>query len=297
MKDWIELFRLRTLPLSLSGALVAGGLAKMNDVLDWGVFALLAITIVLLQILSNVANDLGDGLKGTDNSDRVGPKRGFQSGKFSKKQLTRAVFILSLLSIISGFGLLYMAFGDLDFTFLLFFVLGLLSILAAIKYTMGKKAFGYSGKGDVFVFIFFGVLSVMGGSYLFLGEFYWDSIYPAITIGCFSVAVLNLNNMRDIENDEKVGKITLAVRLGFLDAKLYHFIVVIIGMSSVAFFNVLTGNFSLTGFLPILAFIPISLHLNRVNNIRKPEDFDPELKKVALSTFLFSILFAVSMFL
>ena len=270
MKDWIDVFRLRTLPLSLSGVIVSCALAVMYDSFNWGTALLLASTTIFLQILSNIANDYGDGVKGTDNAERVGPERGIQSGKISPKQMKSAMIVFVLLSLISGISLLAVSFEGLSATVIALFVLGIGAIAAAIKYTVGNNAFGYSGKGDLFVFIFFGLLAVCGGTYLFTHEFIWETVYPAIAIGCFSVAVLNLNNMRDIENDKAQGKITLAVKMGLLDAKLYHFVIVIIGMSAVAFFNMMSGYFTWGGFLYLISFIPMSIHLAKVNKTKKP---------------------------
>ena len=173
-------------------------------------------------------------------------------------------------------------------------ITGILSIVAAIKYTAGKTAYGYKGLGDLFVFIFFGLVGVLGSKFLYTSSFELASLLPAMTIGLFSVAVLNLNNMRDWENDKASQKNTLVVKIGLKKAKKYHFTILIIGIaSSIAY--ALQLDFRLIELTFIFAFIPVVLHLGRVAKINEnPTEFDPELKKVALSTFLFSILFLVS---
>ena len=167
-------------------------------------------------------------------------------------------------------------------------MLGIGSIGAAIKYTVGKSAYGYSGFGDVFVFIFFGLVSVVGSNFLFTHFIDWKLFLPATAIGLLSVAVLNLNNMRDIENDKIVGKNTLVVKMGLKWAKYYHQIIIVLGMICFMIFAILIE----TSTLHILIInIPIILHMNKVDKSQNYEDFDPELKKVALSTFALSILF------
>jgi len=299
MKSWIKAFRLRTLPLSFSnillGSCVAYSIQGHNPFVitqfSWAVFGLTLLTTLLLQILSNLANDYGDAKKGADNENRVGPARAIQSGAITSKAMLRAIILFSFLSLISGLALLYVAFTDIfNWTFAGFLLLGLAAIAAAIKYTVGKGAYGYAGLGDVFVFIFFGLVGVIGSFYLQLKEFDLTVLFPAITMGCFSVAVLNLNNMRDRINDQAVGKNTLVVRLGARGAKIYHYI--LFGFAYLVFPLplVLFSN----SWLPYIAIVPVGaihvVHLVKVYQVKDPKDFDPELKKVALSAFLFSLL-------
>ena len=165
---WINAARLRTLPLSVSGIIVAGFLAMASDCFDPTIFFLALLTTIGFQILSNFANDYGDGLKGTDNDQRIGPKRMIQTGAISPAEMKKAMWMTIVITLLIATTLIYFSFKDSNLTYaLLFFGLGLASIVAAIKYTVGKNAYGYAGFGDVFVFLFFGLLSVCGAYFLF----------------------------------------------------------------------------------------------------------------------------------
>lgn len=294
IKDWISAFRLRTLPLALSCILVGSAIAFQEGHFVRSVFILALTTTLFLQILSNLANDLGDAEKGTDNENRVGPDRAIQSGKITKEQMKKAVALFVVLSLASGVSLIYVGnLGENVLAQLGFIVLGIACIIAAIKYTAGKSAYGYKGLGDLFVFIFFGLVGVCGSFYLYNKNLEIKHILPAMSIGLFSAAVLNLNNMRDHENDKASGKFTMAVKLGIKKAKLYHFTILIIGMLS-SLFYVIQSPFIPLNLLFVLSYIPLVIHLITVGKNKSPEDLDPELKKVALSTFLFSILFWIS---
>lgn len=288
MKHWIQAARLRTLPLSVSGIIVGSAYAYYQGYSDWRIVVLALLTTLGLQVLSNYANDYGDGVKGTD-ANRIGEKRLVASGVITAEQMKKAVIITAILTFIIALLLIYVAFGKENFALsLIFILLGIGSIGAAIKYTVGKSAYGYSGFGDVFVFIFFGLVSVIGSNFLFTHFIDWKLFLPATAIGLLSVAVLNLNNMRDIENDKIAGKNTLVVKMGLKWAKKYHEIILAIGMLSFMVFLMLIK----TSLLPVLLInIPIIMNMNKVNKSEKYEDFDPELKKVALSTFALSILF------
>lgn len=288
MKHWIQAARLRTLPLSVSGIIVGSAYAYSQGFSDWRIVVLALLTTLGLQVLSNYANDYGDGVKGTD-ANRIGEKRLVASGVITAEQMKKAVIITAILTFIIALLLIYVAFGKENFALsLIFILLGIGSIGAAIKYTVGKSAYGYSGFGDVFVFIFFGLVSVIGSNFLFTHFIDWKLFLPATAIGLLSVAVLNLNNMRDIENDKIAGKNTLVVKMGLKWAKKYHEIILAIGMLSFMVFLMLIK----TSLLPVLLInIPIIMNMNKVNKSEKYEDFDPELKKVALSTFALSILF------
>lgn len=288
MKHWIQAARLRTLPLSVSGIIVGSAYAYYQGFSDWRIVVLALLTTLGLQVLSNYANDYGDGVKGTD-ANRIGEKRLVASGVITAEQMKKAVIITAILTFIIALLLIYIAFGKENFALsLIFILLGIGSIGAAIKYTVGKSAYGYSGFGDLFVFIFFGLVSVIGSNFLFTHFIDWKLFLPATAIGLLSVAVLNLNNMRDIENDKIAGKNTLVVKMGLKWAKKYHEIILAIGMLSFMVFLMLIK----TSLLPVLLInIPIIMNMNKVNKSEKYEDFDPELKKVALSTFALSILF------
>lgn len=293
-KAWIKAFRLRTLPLSFSAIILGAAIVQINYTINYQIFGLILLTTLLLQILSNLANDYGDAVKGTDNNNRVGPTRAIQSGEISANQMKNAIIITSMLSLFSGFYLLFIAFdGNFNYYFIGFLILGLLAIFAAIKYTVGKNAYGYSAKGDFFVFIFFGLVSVLGTYYLLTKAFDWIIILPGITVGGFSTAVLNLNNMRDIENDKIVNKITLPVKMGLENSKKYHYSLFFWAYLSYIMFCFMKfdvkQNYLI--FLPliIVAFIQLP-HLKKVSKIKDYKQFDPELKKIALSSLLFSIL-------
>lgn len=295
IKHWLKAFRLRTLPLAFSSVITGTAVAIDIGFFDWITVSLALITTLFLQILSNLANDFGDAEKGTDNENRIGPKRSIQSGVISKVQMKKAIVVFVCLSLFSGLGLVFYATRTISLWYPLTFILiGVISILAAIKYTAGKGAYGYKGLGDLFVFIFFGLVGVVGTAVLNVHDFYFSMLLPAITIGCFSAAVLNLNNMRDWENDKSSQKNTLVVKIGLQKAKKYHFMIVIIGLfSSITY--VFQQDFRLIDLTFILTFIPFFLHLKTIQKINKtPAEFDPELKKVAVSTFLFSILFLLS---
>jgi 1,4-dihydroxy-2-naphthoate octaprenyltransferase len=295
MKHWLKAFRLRTLPLAFSSVITGTAIAMDIGFFDWITFSLALITTLFLQILSNLANDYGDAEKGTDNKNRIGPERAIQSGTITKNQMKKAIVVFVFLSLFSGLSLVFYATRTISFWYPSTFILvGVISIIAAIKYTAGKGAYGYKGLGDLFVFIFFGLVGVIGTAVLNVDDFYFSMLLPAITIGCFSAAVLNLNNMRDWENDKASQKNTLVVKVGLPNAKKYHFTILMIGIvSSIAY--ALEQEFIFFKFIFILAFIPILMHLKIVAQINNnPTEFDPELKKVALSTFLFSLLFFLS---
>jgi 1,4-dihydroxy-2-naphthoate octaprenyltransferase len=303
MKHWIQAARLRTLPLSVSGIIVGSMYALRpteefrtpTDVFSWKVFGFAMLTTLGLQVLSNFANDYGDGVKGTDNEDRVGPQRALQSGVISPQAMKRAIGITAVLTLFSAMLLIYHAFGNENFLYSLFFlVLGVLAIFSAIRYTVGNTAYGYRGYGDLFVFVFFGLVSTIGVNFLYSKEIELLLILPAVAIGLLSVGVLNLNNMRDEASDRKSNKNTIVVKIGGEKAKKYHYFLIVIAMVLVLFFALLS-NYRLDQYLFALAFIPLIIHLNTVSKNQNTRDLDAELKKVALSTFALSILLALCM--
>ncbi len=292
MKAWISAARLRTLPLSISGIIVGSALGS-TMFFNTSIFWLAIATTLGLQILSNFANDYGDGVKGTDNEDRIGPKRAIQSGVISTKSMMIGIVITSLLTLLSAIILIYVSFGKNNFFYSVFyFFLGVSAILAAIKYTMGNSAYGYRGLGDVFVFIFFGLVSVVGCFFLFTKQLDIVVFLPAVTIGLLSTAVLNLNNMRDYQSDKKVGKNTLVVKLGVSRARQYHFLLLIVSMLSMLLYVAVKYE-TPTNLLFIIAYIPLVIHISKVARTKDTTLLDPELKKVALTTFLLSILFSL----
>lgn len=293
-KDWLSAFRLRTLPLAFSSVITGSALAHQQDKFNWVIFSLALSTTLFLQVLSNLANDYGDAEKGTDNENRIGPKRAIQSGAISKEQMKKGIVVFVILSLVSGLTLVFYATRKLPIWMPIVFVsIGLLSIVAAIKYTAGKGAYGYKGLGDLFVFVFFGLVGVLGSFVLYHTQLELKHFLPAISIGLFSSAVLNLNNMRDWENDKASGKNTLVVKIGLTKAKKYHSLILITGMlCTILFFG--NEEFKIIKLLFLFSFFPLIKHLVRIVSIKNPKGFDPELKKVALSTFMFSILFFLS---
>jgi len=293
IKSFIQAARLRTLPLSVSGIIVGSFLAAADGFFDYQIFILAILTTICFQVLSNYANDYGDGVKGTDNINRVGPMRALQSGAISQAQMKSAIIITGMISFLLALLLIYMAFGIKYLSFsLLFLLLGIAAIGAALKYTMGKHAYGYSGFGDMFVFIFFGLVSVCGSYVLFAKQLNVAVFLPAISIGLLSTGVLNLNNMRDLESDKSAYKMTLAVKIGAEFAKYYHYILLIFAFIT-AFLFVFLKYKSPWQFLFVIAFIPIFNHLLTVFNTKDLKLLDPELKKLALATFLFALLFGI----
>ncbi|WP_250436826.1 1,4-dihydroxy-2-naphthoate octaprenyltransferase [Hanstruepera flava] len=293
IKHWVEAARLRTLPLSVSGIILAGCFADYNGFFKWSVFLLAILTTIALQVLSNFANDYGDGVKGTDNNQRIGPERGIQSGKLTPNQMLRAIRTNILIIIALVFLMLLAAFGVRYILYtIIFFVLAGISIYASIKYTVGDNAYGYRGLGDLFVFVFFGLVSVIGCYFLFARQIDHVVFLPACAIGLLSVAVLNLNNMRDIDSDRETNKNTLVVKMGLQKAKIYHFVLVIGALFLTTLFALLY-YWSPFNLIFLVIFIPLIKHLKRVKNINQAKEFDPELKIVALSTFALSVLLGV----
>ncbi len=306
IKAWFAAARLRTLPLSVSGIIVGASLGNelyfqeksfsccfgCPTIWQSSLFWLAIIVTIGFQVLSNFANDYGDGIRGTD-AKRKGEKRMVASGIISPKQMKIGMISTGIITFFLATILIFKAFGNQNFIIsFVFFNLTIVSIIAAVKYTVGKKAYGYSGLGDVFVFLFFGLLSVLGSYYLFTHSLNWGLVLPATAIGCFSTAVLNLNNMRDIENDATAGKNTLVVKLGIKKAKQYHAFLLLFGMLCALIYTIINYREPLQ-FVYILAFIPFLLNIKTVFNNKIPMLLDGELKKVALSTFLFAILFSI----
>ena len=292
VKNYIQAARLRTLPLSVSGIIVGSFLAASQGFFNWMICVLALFTTIGFQVLSNFANDYGDGIKGTDDN-RTGEKRLVASGAISPAQMKKAMVITTIITLIIALLLIYISFGKDNFGYsVLFFFLGIASIAAAIKYTVGNSAYGYSGFGDIFVFVFFGLLSVVGSYFLFTKEINFTIFLPAISIGLLSTAVLNLNNMRDRINDKKAGKNTLVVKIGAEFAKYYHYYLIIASFLFSLLYVVIkfTNPFQ---FLFVIAYLPLLKHVLFVEKNTDEAALDGELKKVALSTFFFGILFGL----
>ncbi|WP_379963681.1 1,4-dihydroxy-2-naphthoate octaprenyltransferase [Epilithonimonas sp. UC225_85] len=302
MKHWIQAARLRTLPLSLSGIIMGAFIAKwrlseIGGTWDWKIFALALLVTLLYQILSNFANDYGDGIKGADKN-RIGEaeQRAVASGKITAIQMRNAMILLAILSFAATVGLLYVTFYP-AYTkeFWIFIGLGIASILAAIGYTVGKKPYGYLGLGDIFVFIFFGLVSVCGSYFLFTKSFSWDVLFPATSIGMLSMAVLNLNNMRDIVNDELSGKKTFALKLGFKKAMIYEIVLLQLPILLILCFLMYNGFQAKGKYYPFIVMVLIFpfIKLRRsIMAVKEPKELDQYLKQVGILTFLMAVLTA-----
>ncbi len=293
MKKWIAAARLRTLPLSISGIILGSFIALSEGHWNWAIFIFAFLTTLFLQVLSNYANDYGDGIRGTD-AERIGEKRAVASGEISAEQMKNAVVLFSILSAITAFLLIYISFQE-DFLWaLLFIILTFACVWAAIRYTVGKSAYGYAGMGDIFVFVFFGIISVWGSYTLYQHETIHPSVLlPAMAIGFLSTAVLNLNNMRDIETDRKAGKLTLPLRIGFKNAKIYQTFLIIVPFILAVFYLIQTGKTEWFHFLFLILLIPAFLFLKTLFTATEPRLLDKELKKVALMTLAFSLILGI----
>lgn len=295
VKVWLQAFRLRTLPLALSCIAMGGFLAASANAFRWDIFLLCILTTIFLQILSNLANDYGDSVHGADSMDRKGPKRAVQSGAITAQQMKSAVVIFVALCLISGVALLVVSFG-LNWKAILFFLgLGLLSIVAAIAYTVGKKPYGYAGLGDFSVLIFFGLVGVMGSYYLFTKEVSAYQLLPALSCGFLSIGVLNVNNIRDIESDRKAGKFSIPVRVGRVNAIRYHWLLLLMGIFSTVLYTFLTFN-SPWQLLFVLS-MPMFLKNGLAVSNKPSAQLDPYLKQLALSTLVFVLLFGAGLIL
>lgn len=302
MKDWIQAARLRTLPLSLSGIIMGSFIAKWRlwgegGVWDWKIFALAMLVTLLYQILSNYANDYGDGVKGTDAKRIIEAEaRAVASGKITAKQMKNAVMLFSVLSFVATVALLYLAFIPKFMNeFYIFIGLGVASILAAIGYTVGKKPYGYMGLGDIFVFVFFGLVSVCGSYFLFTKTFSWDILLPGAAVGMMSMAVLNLNNMRDIESDKLSGKNSLALRMGFRNAMIYEMILLQFPLILILIFLGINGFIQSQQyyvFIVMILLLPLTKMRRKIMEVKEPKELDPFLKQVGLITFMMAVLTA-----
>lgn len=309
MKDnlynWVQAARLRTLPLSISGILLGSFIARWRLIeiggnWDWRIFALAMLVTLFYQILSNFANDYGDGVRGTDRfRDKNAEKRAIASGIISVKQMKMAVISTAILAMIMTIGLLYTAFFSYYILeFYVFIGLGILCILAAVGYTIGEKPYGYLGLGDIMVFIFFGWISVGGSYFLFTKAWSWDILLPASAIGMLSVAVLNLNNMRDLESDKLAGKNTLALRLGFKRAMIYQIVLMQLPLILVLIFLLknelqIKGNYY--AFMVMVLFFPMTAMRRKIMKAKLPKELDPFLKQVGIITLMMAVLLAIGL--
>ncbi len=297
MKNWIGAARPRTLPLALASILMGSFLAAYNGTFNWNIFALTVLTTVLLQILSNFANDYGDTQNGADQAGRQGPLRAVQSGAISGAAMLRVIVLFSFLSLISGVLLLLNAFERWSSSeFFTFLGLGFLSILAAITYTAGKKPYGYAGLGDISVIIFFGLVAVLGTYYLQTKNISASLILPALSSGFFAATVLNINNLRDIDSDKLAGKKTIPVRYGKHFGIIYHRFLILAGFVSAIIYLFLISN-SKYHLIPLIILPHLGYIFKGIGVNDPPQKIDTFLKKMALTSLLFSILFGLALLL
>jgi len=294
---WLQAFRLRTLMLSLSSTFMGSIIAYSKGKFNLWVFLLASLTSLFLQILSNLANDYGDGIRGSDGINRLGPERVIQSKKITIKEMKIMIIIFILLSLISGSALIYVGLlQNTDIKKVIFFIIGVLAIISALKYTIGKKPYGYIGVGDFFVFFFFGIVGTCGIFYLHTGYFDFWLLLPASSIGFFSTGVLNINNIRDFESDKLNGKKTMVVRLGLKAGKIYH-----IALISIAILLSIIYTFILfESFFQLIFIITIPFFIDNIKNViknSKPEKFNNELKKLVVYTFIFSLTLGIGLLL
>lgn len=297
MKAWISAFRLRTLPLALASIGMGSFLAAADGGFRGDVVAGCALTTLLLQVLSNLANDYGDSRHGADSEHRQGPQRAVQAGLISPSQMKRAMGLFAFLSLASGLLLLWTALGSEGvYVFLFFLLLGLAAIWAAINYTAGAKPYGYAGLGDIFVFIFFGLVGVMGTYYLQTRQLNAAILLPAASLGLLATGVLNINNIRDIVSDKLAGKYSLPVRLGPRRARIYHLLLlagaIALALGYVRLLPAGYGKYLFLLTLPLLAY-----NANRVWTLQSATRLDPYLKQMALTTLLFVLLFGIGLLL
>ncbi len=287
----MQAIRLRTLPLALASILMASFIAFYEGLFRWEVFLLAVLTTTLLQILSNLSNDYGDSIHGADSTERQGPVRAVQSGIISPPEMKRAILLLSILSFVSGVALLYVSITSL-YVFLAFIGLGLLAIIAAITYTSGSNPYGYLGLGDISVFLFFGLVGVLGTYFLHSMQFSATVIFPAFSLGFFSTAVLNINNIRDIESDTLAGKKSIPVRIGRPAAARYNWFLIIAGNVSLILFVVVQQAW---GGLLALLVAPIMIKIAQAvsDENKTAAQIDPYLKKMAISTLIWVTVFGV----
>ena len=286
MKALIKSMRLRTLPLSLAGVVCGGGMGYAQPACRPGTHIFLVLTAVFLQILSNLSNEMGDYRSGVDNADRQGPAYGMADG-LTEKQLWQAINTMVVLCAVSGLVMLLLSFPLFSFYFLLFTFLGAAAIWAATHYTLGKKPYGYIGLGDLFVFIFFGLVSLLGSHYVIAHNLFIThpicTFAPAVGMGLLSVAVLNVNNIRDMASDEGLRK-TIPLRIGKVGAKIYQTLLVVLG---VACFAWNPQDFGLC----VLPTMPFFLwHIIGVWR-RDGKRLDPMLPLLVITTFVLALLY------
>ena len=297
LEPWIVATRPRTLALAVAGIALGLFLAAADGELNGWVASFTLLTAILLQILSNLANDYGDSLHGADSLTRAGPQRAVQSGKITREAMRRAIGLVAGLAMVSGLALVWLAFGRAAiWLVLLFLVLGAAAVWAAIAYTASSRPYGYVGLGDLFVFIFFGWVSVLGSYFLQTHALPWPVLLPATSVGLFSVAVLNVNNIRDMRSDREAGKYSVPVRLGPRRARLYHWALLLSGLLGALLYVLLTYH-SPWQFLFLLSAPLLLRNGVLVWRGQSAAELDPLLKQMSLTTLVFVISFGAGQIL
>jgi len=291
---WLIAFRLRTLPLAFAAIFLGTALAIFNGFFNLWVFILALLTAFALQILSNLANDYGDSKKGTDNAYRIGPARAIQSGILTSRQMMDGIIVFGAIAFLCGSALLFFVSGLTLPAMLIFLLIGLAAIYAAVKYTVGNDAYGYSGFGDVFVFIFFGIVAVGGTTFLHQHQTIVSSLLPAAAFGVLSVGVLNVNNMRDILNDKTSDKITVPVRLGIRKARIYHAVLVIVALLFLIIYTQVKFQYW-TQWIFLLSLPLFGFHLYKIFTIKTYNEFDPLLKQLAILSAITTVVFGLGL--
>ena len=289
---WLHAVRLRTLPLALASIFAGSFLAYWRAAFRWEVLLLASLTTIFLQILSNLSNDYGDTVHGADSDARQGPVRAVQSGLITLPEMKRAMFLFGGLSLVAGLLLIYVSLQDWRL-FLGFLGLGLAAIWAAIRYTSGNNPYGYAGLGDISVFLFFGLVGVCGTFFLHSLSADPLSLLIAVSLGCFSTAVLNINNIRDIESDLLAGKKSIPVRIGKTKALYYHWTLIVLAYACLFVFSWLSMQpYALLASLILPWMLSIGKGIQQAENAAAT---DPFLKKMALSTLLWALLFGLGL--
>ena len=296
LSAWISAFRLRTLPLALASIGMGSFLAAAAGKFRLDVLLLAGLTTIFLQILSNLANDYGDTKNGADSAQRVGPARAVQSGAISITAMKSGIVVFAVLSFTVGIWLLYTSVGLSGKVFLFFLGLGLASIAAAYAYTASNRPYGYIGLGDLFVLIFFGFVGVGGTYYLHTSMLDLSILLPTLSTGLFAAAVLNINNIRDIESDLEAGKMSIPARIGRDKAVVYHWVLLVVAMSAAVIY-VAQLDFKPIRLLFLLSFPLFVINGLAVQKKTGPGEIDPYLKQLALSALLFMLLFGLSILL
>lgn len=290
---WLNAARPRTLPLALACIIMGTGLALADGLADWLVALFSVITAILLQILSNLANDYGDSMHGADHVERKGPRRAVQSGLVTAAAMRQAIVVTVVLAVLSGVALLWFAFGREAFSSTILFILvGAAAIGAAITYTAGKMPYGYAGLGDIAVLAFFGWVGVIGSYYVQTSRFAWPLLLPATACGLLAVAVLNVNNIRDIDSDRLAGKNSVPVRIGLRNARIYHWLLLVSATLFAVLYCLLNGT-SLWQYLFLLAVPLLVRNGLAISSAEELPALNPWLKQMSLAALVFVILFSI----